>query len=71
MGLPRRGAAQSSASARRELFAAVASTHHYDERQTLVDSVPDDVLRMTHGQVAEAVKADPDWVLSFADAPAH
>jgi hypothetical protein len=57
--------------ARKDQFAAVASTHHYEQRQTLVDRVPEDVLRMTHGQVAEAVKADPEWVLSFSDAPAH
>ena len=56
-------------SVRKERFAAVASIHHYEERRALVDGVPDDVLRMTHGQVADAVKADPLWVLSFADAP--
>jgi hypothetical protein len=58
-------------SVRKERFAVVASTHHYEERRSLVDGVPDEVLRMSHGEVADKVKADPTWVLSLSEAPAH
>jgi hypothetical protein len=58
-------------SVRKERFAAVASTHHYEKLRSLVDGVPDDVLRLPHGEVADTVKADPTWVLSFADAATH
>jgi hypothetical protein len=58
--------------ARKERFAAVASTHHYEERRALVDGVPDDVLRMTPTEVAALVALDPTCVLSFVDpAPAR
>lgn len=55
-------------SVRRERFAAVASTHHYEERRALVDAVPDDVLRMTPAEVAALVGVDPTCVLTFAAA---
>ncbi len=54
--------------ARKELFAAVASPHHYVERRALVDSVPDDVLRMTPAEVATIARTEPGRVLAFAKA---
>jgi hypothetical protein len=53
---------------RKERFAAVASVHHYEERRAIVDAVPDDVLRLSHGEVIDRVASEPLWVLSFADA---
>jgi hypothetical protein len=59
-------------SARRERFAAVASTHHYEQRRAIVDGVPDDVLRMSPAEVAALVGVDPSCVLGFAGAaPSH
>ncbi len=59
-------------SVRRERFAAVASTHHYEERRALVDAVPDDILRMTPVEVAALVGVTPTYVLTLGDAaPAH
>ena len=58
-------------SVRKERFAAVASVHHYEERREIVDAVPEDVLRMSHTQVAELVRAEPTLVLGWLTEPAH
>ena len=59
-------------SVRKERFAAVASTHHYEELRALVDAVPDDILRMTPVEVAALVGVNPAYVLTLGDAaPAH
>jgi hypothetical protein len=58
-------------SVRKARFAAVASPHHYEERREIADAVPDEVLRMPHGKVAELVEADPTLVLSWLAEPAH
>lgn len=39
---------------RRQLFSEVANPHYYAELRRIVDMVPDDVLRQTPQQVAEA-----------------
>lgn len=41
-------------SARKELFAEVAHSHHWAERRRLVDMVPEDLLRRSHTQVSVA-----------------
>jgi hypothetical protein len=62
---------------RRQVFAGVASTHHYTERRDLVDGVPEDVLRMSPAEVAALVSSDPRRVVELAEAvrdagrPAH
>ncbi len=43
---------------REQLFAEVASVHHYTERQELIDHVPDDVLRQSHTVIAERYRTD-------------
>jgi hypothetical protein len=43
---------------RESLFAEVASPHHYVERQELVDTVADDVLRRPHTAIVSAYAAD-------------
>jgi hypothetical protein len=43
---------------RQPLFAEVANPHHYPEQRRIVDLVPDDVLRRTPEQVAEAHRKD-------------
>jgi hypothetical protein len=49
---------------RQPLFAEVASPHHYAEQRLVVDLVPEDVLRRSPDQVAEAQRADWRSVLS-------
>lgn len=49
---------------RQPLFAEVANPHHYPEQRHIVDLVPDDVLRQTPQQVADARRADWKSVLS-------
>jgi hypothetical protein len=49
---------------RQPLFAEVANPHHYPEQRHLVDLVPDEVLRMTPEQVADAHRKDWRSVLS-------
>ena len=49
---------------RQPLFAEVANPHHYPEQRRLVDLVPDEVLRMTPEQVADAHRKDWRSVLS-------
>lgn len=56
------------AAARRDAFAGVASSHHYMERRALVDSVPDEVLRLTPAEVGALVAAEPARVLAMAEA---
>lgn len=55
-------------SVRSQLFAAVASSHHYMERRAIVDAVSDDVLRMTVEQVGDVVRTTPALVLATAEA---
>lgn len=43
---------------RREAFAEIASHHHYPERRELVDSVPDELLKRSHGDIEQAYRAD-------------
>jgi len=43
---------------RTHLFEEVSNPHHYAELRRIVDLVPETVLRMTPGQVAEAHRAD-------------
>lgn len=43
---------------RQKLFAEVANQYHYPERRRIVDMVPEDVLRMTPEEVAEAHRRD-------------
>ena len=49
---------------RQPLFAEVANPHHYPEQRRIVDLVPDEVLRMTPEQVADAHRKDWRSVLS-------
>ena len=56
------------AAARRDAFAGVASAHHYMERRALVDSVPDDVLRLAPADVATMVATEPARVLAMTEA---
>ena len=48
---------------RKGCFAGVASPHHYSANRAIVDSVPDDVLRMTPLQVAALVAKDPTGLI--------
>jgi hypothetical protein len=43
---------------RKPLFEEVAHPHHYAEQRRIADLVPDDVLRQTPAQVAEAHRRD-------------
>ncbi|MGE3620018.1 MAG: hypothetical protein AB7L84_06105 [Acidimicrobiia bacterium] len=43
---------------RRSLFEEVSSPHHYEDLRRIVDLVPDEVLRRTPAQVAEAHTRD-------------
>jgi hypothetical protein len=52
---------------RSQVFAAVASSHHYFERRAIVDAMTDDVLRMTIDQVADVVRTTPAMVLATAE----
>ncbi len=54
------------AAVRKDVFAGVASTHHYQERRAIVDGVPDDILRLTPAAVTELTRTDPERVLSVA-----
>lgn len=49
---------------RQPLFAEVSNPHHYAELRRIVDLVPDDVLRQTPQQVADAHRVDWRSVLS-------
>jgi hypothetical protein len=49
---------------RQPLFAEVASPHHYPEQRRVVDLVPDDVLRRTPDEIAEAHRSDWRSLLS-------
>ncbi|HEY6531772.1 MAG TPA: hypothetical protein VIY72_05685 [Acidimicrobiales bacterium] len=48
---------------RKERFAGVASPHHYTECRAIVDSVPENVLRMTPKQVEALVAKDPTGLI--------
>lgn len=43
---------------RRARFAEVAHPHGYQARRAIADAVPEEVLRRTHGQIAEDHRAD-------------
>ena len=58
-------AAPSLIAYRQPLFAEVANPHHYPEQRRIVDLVPDEVLRMTPQQVAEAHRVDWRGLLSI------
>jgi hypothetical protein len=49
---------------RQPLFAEVASPYHYPEQRRVVDLVPDDVLRRTPDEIAEAHRSDWRSLLS-------
>jgi hypothetical protein len=49
---------------RQPLFAEIGNPHHYAEQRRVVDLVPDDVLRRSPEQVAEAQRADWRSVLA-------
>jgi hypothetical protein len=50
---------------RKPLFAEVANPHHYPEQRRIVDLVPDESLRQTPQQVAEAHLQDWRSLLSL------
>lgn len=50
---------------RRPLFADVANPHHYPAQRRIADLVPDDVLRMSPQEVAEAHRTDWRSLLSL------
>lgn len=50
---------------RQPLFEEVASAHHYAEQRRVVDLVPEDVLRLSPQDVAEAHRADWRRLLSL------
>lgn len=53
---------------RRAAFAGVASTHHYAERRSIADGVPEDVLRRSPAEISELTRTDPARVLAIAGA---
>lgn len=53
---------------RRQIFAGVASTHHYSERRALVDGVPTDLLKLSPAEVAVVANTDPRRLLAVAKA---
>lgn len=53
---------------RTQVFAAVASTHHYMERRAIVDAVPEDVLRLDPASVDGLVRNEPSRILAMAEA---
>jgi hypothetical protein len=53
---------------RAQVFAAVASTHHYMERRALVDAVPDEILRLNPAAVDALVRNEPSRVMAMANA---
>jgi hypothetical protein len=50
---------------RQPLFEEVANPHHYPEQRKVVDLVPDDVLRMSPEELAEAHRRDWRSLLSL------
>ena len=61
-------AAEELIAIRSQVFAAVASSHHYVERRAIVDAMTDDLLRMTIEQIADVVRTTPALVLATAEA---
>lgn len=53
---------------RAQVFAAVASSHHYMERRAIVDAVPEDVLRLDPASVAALVRNEPSRIMAMANA---
>jgi hypothetical protein len=53
---------------RAQVFAAVASTHHYMERRAIVDAVPDEMLRLDPAAVGALVRNEPERVMAMANA---
>jgi hypothetical protein len=52
---------------RTQVFAAVASSHHYMERRAIVDAVPEDVLRLDPTSVAALVRNEPSRIMAMAN----
>lgn len=55
---------------RTQVFAAVASSHHYMERRAIVDAVPDEVLRLDPVSVGALVRNEPSKIMAIANAAA-
>jgi hypothetical protein len=53
---------------RAQVFAAVASTHHYMERRAIVDAAPDEILRLAPTAVAALVRNEPSRIMAMANA---
>jgi len=53
---------------RAQVFAAVASTHHYMERRAIVDAVPEDVLALDPASVEALVRNEPSRIMAMANA---
>jgi hypothetical protein len=56
------------AALRRQIFAGVASTHHYAERRAIVDGVPAELLKLSPAEVATVASTDPRRLLAVAKA---
>ena len=54
-------------SIRAQVFAAVASSHHYMERRAIVDAVPEEVLRLDPAAVAALVRNEPSRIIAMAN----
>jgi hypothetical protein len=52
---------------RTQVFAAVASSHHYMERRAIVDAVPEDVLRLDPTSVAALVRNERSRIMAMAN----
>jgi len=53
---------------RSRVFASVAMVHHYVERRALVDSVPDELLRLSPADAAAFVGSEPAQIVAMARA---
>lgn len=53
---------------RSKVFASVAMFQHYMERRALVDSVPDELLRLSPADMAAFVRNEPSTVVAIAQA---
>jgi len=53
---------------RAQVFASVASTHHYMERRAIVDAVPEDVLALDPASVEALVRNEPSRIMAMANA---
>ena len=53
---------------RREAFAEIGSHHHYLERREVVDLVPDELLKRSHGEIERLYRSDWRELLTIGDA---